>query len=231
METERAVRPNLSDIALQHLRRLIISGDLRPQEKLVESDIAHDLGISRGPVRDALKQLAVEGLVDYQPNKGCSVALLSSKDAYEVFFLRGNLELIALRHSGGLSDDALAAMAHALEDMDRASAADNTPGCIAADEQFHLQIIRSAGLDMLTRMWDQLTPLNGAMFLSVKKANESLRGDDDTPYAPAGQLVKAHQLIYDALYARDLDKALLILEEHYLGVGRRIRRTLGSATA
>jgi len=228
MDSERTVRTNLSDVALQYLRRQIINGELQPQEKLVETDIAHTLGISRGPVRDALKQLAVEGLVDYQPNKGCSVALLSPKDAYEVFFLRGNLELIALRHSGGVSEDALSAMARALEDMDRAASSDNTADSITADEHFHLQIVRSAGVDMLTRMWDQLTPLNGAMFLSVKKANESAAGGEETPYAPRGQLVKAHQLIYDALAAGDLDKASLILEEHYLGVGRRIHRTLGN---
>ena len=70
-----------SQKALVYLREQIINGSLPPQEKLVEADIATALGISRGPVRDALKQLAIEGLVDYQPNRGCTVALLSPKDA------------------------------------------------------------------------------------------------------------------------------------------------------
>mgnify|MGYP001534443142 CR=1 FL=1 len=66
------------------LREQIINGTLVPQEKLVEAEIAQQFGTSRGPVRDALKQLAMEGMVDYQPNKGCSVALLSPEDAYEL---------------------------------------------------------------------------------------------------------------------------------------------------
>ncbi len=66
-----------SERILESLREQIINGTLAPEEKLVETDIAQEFGTSRGPVRDALKQLAVEGVVDYQPNKGCSVALLS----------------------------------------------------------------------------------------------------------------------------------------------------------
>ena len=70
-------RQTCSQKALVYLREQIINGNLLPQEKLVESELAGILGISRGPVRDALKQLAIEGLVDYQPNRGCTVALLS----------------------------------------------------------------------------------------------------------------------------------------------------------
>lgn len=60
-----------SEIVLESLREQIINGILQPQEKLVEAEIARKFGLSRGPVREALRQLAVEGLVDYCPNKGC----------------------------------------------------------------------------------------------------------------------------------------------------------------
>ena len=90
------VRAGYADRVYSYLREQIINGNLRPGEKLVESRIAEQLSLSRGPVRDALKHLALEGLVDYQTNRGCSVALLSPKDAYEVFFMRGSLEKLAL---------------------------------------------------------------------------------------------------------------------------------------
>ena len=61
-----------SEIVLESLREQIINGILQPQEKLVEAEIARKFGLSRGPVREALRQLAVEGLVDYCPNKGCT---------------------------------------------------------------------------------------------------------------------------------------------------------------
>ena len=88
-----------SEIVLESLREQIINGILQPQEKLVEAEIARKFGLSRGPVREALRQLAFEGLVDYCPNKGCTVALLSPQDAYEVFFLRGSLEKLAIQKS------------------------------------------------------------------------------------------------------------------------------------
>lgn len=81
-----------SEIVLESLREQIINGILQPQEKLVEAEIARKFGLSRGPVREALRQLAVEGLVDYCPNKGCTVALLSPQDAYEVFFCAAALK-------------------------------------------------------------------------------------------------------------------------------------------
>ena len=99
----KTTKATTSELILEALREQIINGTLVPQEKLVEAEIAQQFGTSRGPVRDALKQLAVEGMVDYQPNKGCSVALLSPEDAYEVFFLRGSLEKLAIQKSTAMS--------------------------------------------------------------------------------------------------------------------------------
>ena len=95
----KASNTTTSEIVLESLREQIINGTLQPQEKLIEAEIAQKFGLSRGPVHEALRQLAVEGLVDYCPNKGCTVALLSPQDAYEVFFLRGSLEKLAIQKS------------------------------------------------------------------------------------------------------------------------------------
>ena len=134
-----------SEIVLESLREQIINGTLQPQEKLVEAEIARKFGLSRGPVREALRQLAVEGLVDYCPNKGCTVALLSPQDAYEVFFLRGSLEKLAIQKSNCLlSDYSLMIMEASIEEFRKAVLAGNTMKAVHADETFHLQIIRSA---------------------------------------------------------------------------------------
>ena len=81
-----------SEIVLESLREQIINGILQPQEKLVEAEIARKFGLSRGPVREALRQLAVEGLVDYCPNKGCTVALLLHKTLMKSFFCAAALK-------------------------------------------------------------------------------------------------------------------------------------------
>ena len=149
MKKDSAVtRNSYSEKALLYLREQIINGNLHPQEKLIESDIAQALGISRGPVRDALKQLAVEGLVDYQPNKGCTVALISPRDAYEVFFLRGNLEKLALEKSGcHIGDYGIFVMETALDEMRAVSGTENTMAEVNADEKFHRQIVLASQMD------------------------------------------------------------------------------------
>lgn len=138
----QTAQKNTSEKALVYLREQIINGNLTPQEKLVESVIAQTLGISRGPVRDALKQLAVEGLVNYQPNKGGSVSLLSPRDAYEVFFLRGSLEKLALQKSGcHINDCGIFIMETAIDEIQTASESNNTLQAVHADEKFHRQIM------------------------------------------------------------------------------------------
>ena len=96
---DKGKKRNLSEVAADYVREQILQGKLAQREKLVENDIAVTLGMSRGPVRDALKQLMYEGFLDYETNKGYSVSMLSPKDAYEIFFLRGNLENLALELS------------------------------------------------------------------------------------------------------------------------------------
>ena len=160
----KASNTTTSEIVLESLREQIINGTLQPQEKLIEAEIAQKFGLSRGPVREALRQLAVEGLVDYCPNKGCTVALLSPQDAYEVFFLRGSLEKLAIQKSNcRLSDYDLMIMEASIEEFRKAILAGNTMKAVHADETFHQQIIRSAQLNRLTKMWELLSPLNGAM--------------------------------------------------------------------
>lgn len=125
---------------------------------------AQQFGTSRGPgPMTRLKQLAVEGMVDYQPNKGCSVALLSPEDAYEVFFLRGSLEKLAIQKSNcHVSDYGLLIMETSIEEFRIADEAGNLMQAVRADEKFHQQIVQSAQIDRLTKMWELLSPLNGA---------------------------------------------------------------------
>ena len=231
-----------SEIVLESLREQIINGILQPQEKLVEAEIARKFGLSRGPVREALRQLAVEGLVDYCPNKGCTVALLSPQDAYEVFFLRGSLEKLAIQKSNCLlSDYSLMIMETSVEEFRKAILEGNTMKAVRADETFHLQIIRSAQLNRLTKMWELLSPLNGAMFLSVQNANRFglLSGDAETlqnvkclePNTPdpntsynGGTAVWTHQCLLDAIRINDLQAACALLDQHYEETGRRVYR-------
>ena len=214
-----------SDMILSSLREQIINGSLAPQEKLVEADLAQQFGTSRGPVRDALRQLAVEGLADYEPNKGCSVALLSPDDAYEVFFMRGNLEKLAIQKSNcHISDYSLMIMEASLEEFKNALASNNLMQAVDADEKFHQQIIRSAQINRLTKMWELLSPLNGAMFLLVQSANRFGSMISDSETLNRGGATSAHERLLDAIRNNDLERACAELDHHYEETGKRVYR-------
>ena len=217
-------KKNYSEVALLYLRGQIIDGHMQPGEKLVESNISEKLNISRGPVREALKQLAVEGLVDYHPNKGCRVALLSPRDAYEVFFLRGSLEKMALEKSGGHVDDyGILVMESALDEIKSLAGADDLLAEVAADEKFHAQIVLSCQILRLYKMWQLLSPLNGAMFLTLKNLSDEI--DKDNPGVTRGdRLVSSHERILQAVKAGDLKEACSALDSHYLKNGEIIYR-------
>lgn len=214
-----------SDMILTSLREQIINGSLAPQEKLVEADLAQQFGTSRGPVRDALRQLAVEGLADYEPNKGCSVALLSPEDAYEVFFMRGNLEKLAIQKSNcHISDYSLMIMEASLEEFKNALASNNLMQAVDADEKFHQQIVRSAQINRLTKMWELLSPLNGAMFLLVQSANRFGSMISDAETLNRGGATSAHERLLDAIRSNDLERACAELDRHYEETGKRVYR-------
>lgn len=225
MVNENNLKKNYSDIALQYLREQIIDGNMQPGEKVIESNISEKLNLSRGPVRDALKQLAVEGLVDYHPNKGCTVALLSPRDAYEVFFLRGSLEKLALEKSGGHIDAyGILTMEAAMEEIKLLAGADNILAEVKADEKFHAQIVLSCQIMRLYKMWELLSPLNGAMFLTLKNLRN--RGDlDDSGMSRGDRLVSSHERILNAVKAGDLEEACNALDAHYLKNGEIIYRS------
>ena len=90
----------LSEKVADMLRAKIINGELQADSRIIESDVAKCMEVSRGPVREALKILEFEGLVTYESNKGCRVTNLSMEDAYEVFFLRGNPKFCVTAKSG-----------------------------------------------------------------------------------------------------------------------------------
>lgn len=217
-------KKNYSEIALLYLREQIIDGHMQPGEKLVESNISENLNISRGPVREALKQLAVEGLVDYHPNKGCRVALLSPRDAYEVFFLRGSLEKLALEKSGGHVDDyGILMMETALDEIKSLAGEDNLLAEVKADEKFHAQIVLSCQITRLYKMWELLSPLNGAMFLLLKNLREDI--ERQNPGKTRGdRLISSHENILEAVKSGNLAKACAALDQHYLKNGEIIYR-------
>lgn len=103
---------------VDEIRQKILGGEFKPGDRMKENEIAELFGVSRGPVREALRQIEQEGLVRYERNVGCSVAAVTEQDIYEVCLLRATLEILAVRlNKGNFSAESLQQMRESLERM------------------------------------------------------------------------------------------------------------------
>src|SRR3954467_13985036 len=155
-----APKRSLADDVVERLRKAIWSGRLAPDERLREELLAEFLGVSRGPIREALTRLEREGLVVKQPNRGAVVARLSPEDLAEVFSLRLAIERLAVRMAVRNAEpqhldqmqaviDQLAALQ--VETMTEQQAA-------ALDVEFHEILYQSARHKRLYDTWATLKP-------------------------------------------------------------------------
>ena len=134
------VAASLVELAVQRLRGEIVSGKFPPGGRLVEEQLTRRFGISRAPVREALRLLGQQGLVEHLPRRGVRVVQLSSRDIDELFSLRDVLERFALEcalgHGGTPDPGALAMAAAAVEHMEQAAGDAATQA--TAHRAFHL---------------------------------------------------------------------------------------------
>lgn len=147
--TYKTLRENVAEI----IRNKILNHKLEPGMRILEQDLAQELGVSRGPVREALRQLEQEGLVEYTSNRGCSVRNISILDVIEAYVIRGSFELTALKAIKGLfTKQQLEEMDMYLEQMKSMTFIES----IAMDNKFHKVLISSANSPYLLKAWDNL---------------------------------------------------------------------------
>jgi DNA-binding GntR family transcriptional regulator len=162
------VRPvTVSDRVAEEVRASIVSGRLQPGSRLVEEELARQLQVSRGPVREALRVLRDEGLVTIRPHRGAVVTDISAVDVYELYAVRGALGLIALRHvageiqAGGPARAAALARIDALDRKDLAAlkrvAKADQARLVDGDLAFQAALIDLSGLRRVSTRFAELT--------------------------------------------------------------------------
>ncbi len=141
----RTLRENVtSAIRIKILRR-----ELAPGARIVEKNLSEELHVSRGPIREALRQLEQEGLVEYIRNAGCTVKKITIADVYEIYLLRCTYEMLAVRlYDGKFTDEELAKMEHIVNGM-QALHKNDMETLISCDHEMHRIIIKKSGLPRL----------------------------------------------------------------------------------
>lgn len=196
--------PALGRHVVDHLRRLIITGELQAGTHLVESQLSESFDVSRGPVRDALRQLETEGLVESR-RRGVFVIGLTGEDIEELYLLRQVLEAEAVR----LCMDANSELTDAREALERLEAAAGAADPVAfaeADLDFHSAFYAHSGHRRLGSIWQQYRPTFAGM-LSVTNAEDR---DLDPIY-------RDHVDLLDLIAAGDHAAVVPVLREHIDG--------------
>jgi DNA-binding GntR family transcriptional regulator len=203
------IAPSLENLTLrervfERLRDDILSARLGPGTELQEVALATSLGVSRGPLREALGRLAAEGLVTITPRRGAVVTKLTRREFIEAYQVREALESLAVRLAVPRLTDADRALLRELHDQMVADARQgDVGGFFEANRRFHEILVRASGNDRLRRMHTQLIDQMGRL---MSKSHE-LRGGLD-------QSVAEHGAILEAVDAGDAERAARLLEEH-----------------
>lgn len=138
------------------IRAKIMNRQIRPGERIVELELAHEFHTSRGPIREALRQLEIEGLVEYTRNVGCSVRNFSLMDSYEVYLLRTNYETVSIRLlNGKIPEETIKKMELILEGMKNITV-EEFDRVFDYDNQFHEQLVLMSKLPRLEKAWKEL---------------------------------------------------------------------------
>ena len=207
-------RATLREQVADAIRKKILEHELKPGMRITESEFATQYGVSHGPVREALRQLEQEGLVEYTRNVGCSVRNISFSDVIEALLIRGSYELTATRAcKGNISDQGLKKMKETIESMKYMD--DSTfIESIAFDNQFHKILITEAKMPYLTKAWEALDFVTFFSFYNQVDACTTV----------AHKQYNVHKDIYEVFCTRDQKAISNIIYEHYLGSIKKMIR-------
>jgi DNA-binding GntR family transcriptional regulator len=194
----------LREQVLEHLREEILSNRLEPGAELTELGLASALGVSRGPIREALGRLAAEGLVTITPRRGAIVTKLTKQEFIDAYQVREALESLAMRIAvPRLTDDDRAELHRMSDEMRRLAEADDVNAFFEINRRFHNKLVAASGNRRLLAMHQQLM---GQMGRLLRKSAE-LRGG-------LGESAAAHEAILEAVDAGDADGAAQLMAEH-----------------
>jgi DNA-binding GntR family transcriptional regulator len=187
-----------------HLREEILANRLPAGTELQETSLAAELGVSRGPIREAIGRLAAEGLVVVRPRRGAVVRSLTKDEFIEAYEVREALEAMAARlATARLGQAGLARLEQLTRAMEQHADRDEVDAFFDANAEFHASLVDAAGNGRLKEMHAQLV----GQMNRYQRRSLALRGS-------LRQSVAEHRTILEALAAGDPERAARVTAEH-----------------
>ena len=207
----------LRDVVFNTLREAILTGDIEPGERLMEIRLAEKLGVSRTPIREAIRMLQLEGLVNMTPRKGTVVAEISKEDLKNVLEVRKVLEQLAVEKAcENVSDEAVSELRENLKEINAAIKKKNPSDIAKIDVAFHDIIYRITGNDRLIQILYNIREQMYRYRLEYIK-------DQDTRQT----VVRDHENLIEAIVNKDVEKAKSIIVAHIEHQEKTIMENMG----
>lgn len=194
----------LRDLVFNTLRQAILRGELKPGERLMEIQLANKLGVSRTPIREAIRKLELEGLVLMIPRRGAEVAEITEKNMHDVLEVRCALEELAGQLAcDRMTEEGLEALKKAAKGFEDSLEADDITKVAEADVAFHDVIYEATENERLIQL------LNNLREQMYRYRIEYLKEKTFRP-----QLLAEHEAMIKSIEARDKARAVEITNQH-----------------
>lgn len=194
----------LRDVVFHTLREAILKGELKPGERLMELQLASKLGVSRTPIREAIRMLELEGLAVTTPRKGAEVAKMTEKDMEDVLQIRKALDELAVGLAcDNMGEEELGKLYVALKNFEECTRSGNVKQVAQADVEFHDVIYQAADNPKLVNM------LNNLREQMYRYRVEYLKNKSIYP-----RLIEEHKGIYEGLKCKDKKTVVEIVSHH-----------------
>lgn len=206
----------LRELVFESLREAIIEGRLKPNERLMEIQLAEEMGVSRTPVREALRKLELEGFVVMVPRKGAYVAGISMKDIVDVFEVRAALEALAAGLAAErITEEELDQLERYLVQIYELSEGDNINAIVEGDTNFHDVIYRASRNQRLVQI--------------ITHLQEQIQRFRTTSLSQPGRTrvaLEEHKKIVEAVAERNVELAQHLAREHIENAEQSLLNTL-----
>lgn len=194
----------LRDVVFKTLRGAILRGELEPGERLMEIRLANELGVSRTPIREAIRMLELEGLVLMVPRRGAQVAKITEKDLKEVLEVRIGLDELAIGFAcERVTLEQLEAIRETGEHFESLADSEDLTAVAEADVRFHDRIYDAAGNQRLNQILNNLREQMYRYRMEYLKDTKRRR-----------KLADEHRAIYEAIRQRDTETAKREIRSH-----------------
>ena len=197
-------RHSLSEQVATSIREAILEGSLRPGERLIELNLAETLGVSRGPIREAIRLLVAQGLLCHESHRGVVVPELTERRVRDVYGLRAAIETRAI-HLIGLSpsETAVGELTLVQQKLERAVSDGDRAGVANADLEFHETICQLSGNPRLHNLFQHYS-------VTIRMLFEF----DERVYSSLQEIVTEHYPVLNAVEAGQYENAARLLRSH-----------------